>query len=194
MHSVCPLGRASSWTHYRRSMQLSVPVDRTQSGHSSCLFWKLGGGRGCHDDPRPVAGLTVCCQRQCVFGQREKYNDPWMGRLFGRKKGIMRIKLLSKSMVRVAATAGLTRKALTTDRKSKGSLGIKSGLGLTVVLLNNPTLSRVYCSSTKCMKIQARLWLGWADGTFTRLSLWRPWVMSLLQPRVICFNLCNLSN
>lgn len=58
---------ASSWTHYRRTMSLSVPVDGTQSVHSSCLFWKLGAARGCHDVPRPVAGSTICCRTQCVF-------------------------------------------------------------------------------------------------------------------------------
>ncbi len=93
MHSGRPSGTASSWTHYRRSMQLSVPADGTQSGQSSCLFWKLGGGRACHDDPRPVAALTICRCTQCVLTKRE-IQWPLDGHLAA--DGIMQIALLSR--------------------------------------------------------------------------------------------------
>lgn len=58
---VCtfPLGIASSWTCYRRSVQHSVP-DGTQSSCSSCLFWKLDGGQQCHGVPRSVVALMIC--------------------------------------------------------------------------------------------------------------------------------------
>lgn len=71
----------TSWTRNRQSVQHSVPVDRTLSSYSSCLFWKLGGGQRCHGVPRSVAALTVCYLDKggntmihgFLFGSRQSY-------------------------------------------------------------------------------------------------------------------------